>query len=425
MKILVIGMGGREHAIVWKIAQSPLVELIYCVPGNPGISDIAECPHISLEDDFSHLADFAETRQIDLAIVGPEAHLANGLVNVFQARGLRVFGPTQQAAIIEASKDFAKNLMIKNSIPTADHQTFVDADAAISYVRSLNQPVFVKADGLAAGKGAIPGRTVEEAVTAINRILVHGDFGIAGSKVIIEELMVGEEASFTVLTDGDYCLPLATAQDHKMSHDGDQGENTGGMGAYSPTPVITKSIEQEVMETIVYPTIHSMKTEGREFKGVLYVGLMITKTGPKVVEFNVRLGDPETQVLLPRLASDLVPLLNACVDGNLNLCMTEWKPETAVCTIMASGGYPSNYETGKVIRGIDDADALNDVVVFQAGTKRINDKIVTDGGRVLGVTALGIDVKSSIDLSYQGVEKINFDRAHYRRDIGYHAINRK
>ena len=315
--------------------------------------------------------------------------------------------------------------MIKNSIPTADHQTFVDADAAISYVKSLNQPVFVKADGLAAGKGAIPGRTVEEAVTAINRILVHGDFGIAGSKVIIEELMVGEEASFTVLTDGDYCLPLATAQDHKMSHDGDQGENTGGMGAYSPTPVITKSIEQEIMETIVYPTIHSMKTEGREFKGVLYVGLMITKTGPKVVEFNVRLGDPETQVLLPRLASDLVPLLNACVDGNLNLCMTEWKPETAVCTIMASGGYPSNYETGKVIRGIDDADALNDVVVFQAGTKRINDKIVTDGGRVLGVTALGIDVKSSIDLSYQGVEKINFDRAHYRRDIGYHAINRK
>jgi phosphoribosylamine--glycine ligase len=425
MKILVIGMGGREHAIVWKIAQSPLVELIYCVPGNSGISDIAECPHISLEDDFSHLADFAETRQIDLAIVGPEAHLANGLVNVFQARGLRVFGPTQQAAIIEASKDFAKNLMIKNSIPTADHQTFVDADAAISYVKSLNQPVFVKADGLAAGKGAIPGRTVEEAVTAINRILVHGDFGIAGSKVIIEELMVGEEASFTVLTDGDYCLPLATAQDHKMSHDGDQGENTGGMGAYSPTPVITKSIEQEIMETIVYPTIHSMKTEGREFKGVLYVGLMITKTGPKVVEFNVRLGDPETQVLLPRLASDLVPLLNACVDGNLNLCMTEWKPETAVCTIMASGGYPSNYETGKVIRGIDDADALNDVVVFQAGTKRINDKIVTDGGRVLGVTALGIDVKSSIDLSYQGVEKINFDRAHYRRDIGYHAINRK
>jgi phosphoribosylamine--glycine ligase len=228
-----------------------------------------------------------------------------------------------------------------------------------------------------------------------------------------------------VLTDGDYCLPLATAQDHKMSHDGDQGENTGGMGAYSPAPVITKSIEKEVMETIVYPTIRSMKAKGREFKGVLYVGLMITQTGPKVVEFNARFGDPETQVLLPRLISDLVPLLNACVDGNLNLCTVEWKPETAVCTIMASGGYPSNYETGKVIHGIDDADALNDVKVFQAGTKRISDKIVTDGGRVLGVTALGINVESSINLSYQGVSKINFEQAHYRRDIGFHAINRK
>ena len=425
MKILVIGIGGREHAIVWKIAQSSLVEQIYCVPGNPGISEIAECPCISLENGFDHIADFAESHQIDLTVVGPETPLANGLVNVFQARGLRAFGPTQQAAIIEASKDFAKNLMVKNSIPTADYQTFADANAAISYVKALDQPVFVKADGLAAGKGAIPGRTVEEAITAINRILVHGDFGISGSKVIIEELMMGEEASFTVLTDGNHCLPLATAQDHKMSHDEDRGKNTGGMGAYSPAPVITKSIEKEVMETIVYPTIHSMKAEGREFKGVLYVGLMITKTGPKVVEFNARLGDPEAQVLLPRLISDLVPLLNACIDGNLDLCTAEWRQETAVCTIMASGGYPSNYKTGEIIHGIDDADALNEVKVFQAGTKRINNKIVTDGGRVLGVTALSTNVKSSIDLSYQGVSKINFDRAHYRRDIGYHAINRK
>ena len=425
MRILVIGMGGREHAIVWKIVQSPLVEQVYCVPGNPGISDIGECAYVSLEDGFSHVADFAENHQINLTIVGPETPLANGLVNVFQTRGLRVFGPTQQASVIEASKDFAKNLMVENSIPTADYRTFVDADAAISYVKALNQPVFVKADGLAAGKGAIPGRTVEEAITAINRILVHGDFGTSGKKVIIEELMIGEEASFTVLTDGDYCLPLATAQDHKMSHDGDQGENTGGMGAYSPAPVITKSIEKEVMETIVYPTIRSMKAKGRKFKGVLYVGLMITQTGPKVVEFNARFGDPETQVLLPRLISDLVPLLNACVDGNLNLCTVEWEPETAVCTIMASGGDPSNYETGKVIHGIDDADALNDVKVFQAGTKRISDKIVTDGGRVLGVTALGINVESSINLSYQGVSKINFEQAHYRRDIGFHAINRK
>ena len=425
MRILVIGTGGREHAIVWKVVQSSLVEKVYCIPGNPGISEIAECPNVSLEGDFNHVADFAENHQITLTIVGPEVPLAKGLVNVFQARGLRVFGPTQQAAVIEASKDFAKDLMVKNSIPTADYRTFVDADAAINYVKNVNQPVFVKADGLAAGKGAISGRTVEEAVAAIKRILVHNDFGVSGQKVVIEELMIGEEASFTVLTDGDYCLPLVTAQDHKMSHDGDQGDNTGGMGAYSPAPVITKSIEKEVMDTIVYPTICAMKAAGREFKGVLYVGLMITQTGPKVVEFNARFGDPETQVILPRLTSDLVPLLNACVDGNLNLCTAEWTSEAAVCTIMASGGYPGDYETGKVIHGVDDADALNDVVVFHAGTKLISDKIVTDGGRVLGVTAIGTDIESSINLAYQGVSKISFEQAHYRSDIGYHAINRE
>ena len=420
VNVLVIGSGGREHAIGWKLGQSDNVNTVFYAPGNGGT--LNNVP-ISV-DNLDELAKFASENNC-FTVVGPEAPLAMGIVDMFNERGLRIFGPTKNAAQLESSKIWAKQFLKRNSIPTAAFEVFNDAVKAKEHINKIDYNVVIKADGLAAGKGARPGRTVEEAITAINRILVHGDFGTSGKKVIIEELMIGEEASFTVLTDGDYCLPLATAQDHKMSHDGDQGENTGGMGAYSPAPVITKSIEKEVMETIVYPTIRSMKAKGREFKGVLYVGLMITQTGPKVVEFNARFGDPETQVLLPRLISDLVPLLNACVDGNLNLCTVEWKPETAVCTIMASGGYPSNYETGKVIHGIDDADALNDVKVFQAGTKRISDKIVTDGGRVLGVTALGINVESSINLSYQGVSKINFEQAHYRRDIGFHAINRK
>ena len=424
MRILVVGSGAREHAFVWKIVQSSLVEKVYCAPGNPGIAQIADCRSISLEDNFSAIADFAETEKIDLTVVGPEDPLAKGIVDVFQARGLRAFGPGQKAAILEASKDFAKRLMAENGIPTAAYHTFEDADAAIAYLEETNAPVFVKADGLAAGKGVIPGLTLEAAVKAVQEIMVDRNFGNAGDKVVIEEALFGEEASFTVLTDGTYTLPFVSSQDHKMSLDGDLGKNTGGMGAYSPAPVMTPELSEQVMDTIVRPAISAMASEGRTFKGILYVGLMITDAGPKVIEFNCRLGDPEAQVLLTRMESDLVPMLDACIDGTLDKVECKWKPEVATCVVMASGGYPDPYETGKVITGLDRANALEDVTVFHAGTQMRNGDIATGGGRVLGVTALAPDIRSAIEGAYRGVAEIHFDQAHFRSDIGYRALDR-
>ena len=424
MRILVVGSGAREHTFVWKIVQSPLVEKVYCVPGNPGIAQIAECRSISLEDNFEALADFAETEKIDLTVVGPEDPLSKGIVDVFQARGIRAFGPDRKAAILEASKDFAKRLMAENSIPTATYRTFEDADAAIAYLEKINAPVFVKADGLAAGKGVIPGLTLDTAVKAVQEIMVDRNFGSAGDKVVIEEALFGEEASFTVLTDGVYCLPFVSSQDHKMLLDGDQGKNTGGMGAYSPAPVMTPELSEQVMNTIVQPAISAMASEGRTFKGILYVGLMINEAGPKVVEFNCRLGDPEAQVLLTRMESDLVPMLDACIDGTLDKVECTWKPGAATCVVMASGGYPDAYETGKVIAGLDRANALEDVTVFHAGTQMRSGDIATGGGRVLGVTALARDIRSAIEGAYRGVEEIHFDQAHFRTDIGYRALDR-
>jgi phosphoribosylamine--glycine ligase len=424
MRILVVGSGAREHTFVWKIVQSPLVEKVYCVPGNPGIAQIAECRSIPLEDNFSAIADFAETEKIDLTVVGPEDPLAKGIVDVFQARGLRAFGPDRKAAILEASKDFAKRLMAQNGIPTSAYRTFEDADAAIAYLEEINAPVFVKADGLAAGKGVIPGLTLDAAVKAVQEIMVDRNFGSAGDKVVIEEALFGEEASFTVLTDGVSCLPFVSSQDHKMSLDGDKGKNTGGMGAYSPAPVMTTELSKQVMDTIVQPAISAMASEGRTFKGILYVGLMITEAGPKVIEFNCRLGDPEAQVLLTRMESDLVPMLDACIDGTLDKVECKWKPEAATCVVMASGGYPDPYETGKVITGLDRANALEDVTVFHAGTQMRNGDIATGGGRVLGVTALASDIKSAIEGAYRGVKEIHFDQAHFRTDIGYRALDR-
>ena len=424
MRILVVGSGAREHTFVWKIVQSPLVEKVYCVPGNPGIAQIAECRSIPLEDNFSAIADFAETEKIDLTVVGPEDPLAKGIVDIFQARGLRAFGPDQKAAILEASKDFAKRLMAENGIPTAAYRTFEDADAAIAYLDEINAPVFVKADGLAAGKGVIPGLTLDAAVKAVQEIMVDRNFGSAGNKVVIEEALFGEEASFTVLTDGTYALPFVSSQDHKMSLDGDLGKNTGGMGAYSPAPVMTPELSEQVMDTIVRPAISAMASEGRTFKGILYVGLMITDAGPKVIEFNCRLGDPEAQVLLTRMESDLVPMLDACIDGTLDGVKCKWKPEAATCVVMASGGYPDPYETGKVITGLDRADAVEGVTVFHAGTQMQNGDIVTGGGRVLGVTALASDIRSAIEGAYRGVAEIHFDQAHFRSDIGYRALDR-
>ncbi len=424
MRVLVVGSGAREHTFVWKIVQSPLVEKVYCVPGNPGIAQIAECRSITLEDNFSAIADFAETEKIDLTVVGPEDPLAKGIVDVFQARGLRAFGPDRKAAILEASKDFAKRLMAENGIPTAAYRTFEDADAAIAYLEEINAPVFIKADGLAAGKGVIPGLTLDSAVKAVQEIMVDRNFGSAGDKVVIEEALFGEEASFTVLTDGVSCLPFVSSQDHKMSLDGDKGKNTGGMGAYSPAPVMTLELSKQVMDTIVQPAISAMASEGRTFKGILYVGLMITEAGPKVIEFNCRLGDPEAQVLLTRMESDLVPMLDACIDGTLDKVECKWKPEAATCVVMASGGYPDPYETGKVITGLDRANALKDVTVFHAGTQMRNGDIATGGGRVLGVTALAYDIRSAIEGAYRGVNEIHFDQAHFRTDIGYRALDR-
>ena len=424
MRVLVVGSGAREHTFVWKIVQSPLVEKVYCVPGNPGIAQIAECRSIPLEDNFSAIADFAETEKIDLTVVGPEDPLAKGIVDVFQARGLRAFGPDRKAAILEASKDFAKRLMAENGIPTAAYRTFEDADAAIAYLEEINAPVFIKADGLAAGKGVIPGLMLDAAVKAVQEIMVDRNFGSAGDKVVIEEALFGEEASFTVLTDGVSCLPFVSSQDHKMSLDGDKGKNTGGMGAYSPAPVMTTELSKQVMDTIVQPAISAMASEGRTFKGILYVGLMITEAVPKVIEFNCRLGDPEAQVLLTRMESDLVPMLDACIDGTLDKVECKWKPEAATCVVMASGGYPDPYETGKVITGLDRANALEDVTVFHAGTQMRNGDIATGGGRVLGVTALASDIKSAIEGAYRGVKEIHFDQAHFRTDIGYRALDR-
>ena len=424
MKILVIGQGGREHALVWKLAQSPLVEKIYCAPGNPGIAQIAES--IPMPARFTEVAEWAESENITLTVVGPEAPLAEGIVDTFRERGLKVFGPDKRAARLEASKDFAKQLMVKNGIPTAAHRTFTDIEKAMAYIEDYNAPVFVKADGLAAGKGVIPGRTFKEALQAVKTILVDKAFGDAGDSVVIEEELIGEEASFTVLTDGTYCLPFVSSQDHKMSHDGDTGKNTGGMGAYSPAPVITPELHDDVMQRIVYPTVNGMTDIGRPFKGVLYVGLMITDAGPKVVEFNCRFGDPEAQVLFPRLKSDLVPLLIACIDETLeqHAADVQWHDEAAACVVMASGGYPDPYQTGVVITGLEDADVIEGVNVFHAGTGQDGENIVTDGGRVLGVTAVAGGLHDAIQRAYQGVSAIQFADAHFRNDIGYRALER-
>ncbi len=424
MKILVVGQGGREHTLVWKLAQSRRVETIYCTPGNAGIAQIAEI--IPMPKRFTDLADWAESEHIALTVVGPEAPLAEGIVDVFSERGLKAFGPNKRAARLEASKDFAKRLMLQNGIPTAEHQTFTDVEAAMAYIEDQNRPVFVKANGLAAGKGVIPGRTFKDALKAVTTILVDRAFGDAGDSVVIEEELIGEEASFTVLTDGTYCLPFVSSQDHKMSHDGDTGKNTGGMGAYSPAPVITPELHDYVMKHVVYPTINGMAEIGSPFKGVLYVGLMITDTGPKVLEFNCRYGDPEAQVLLPRLKSDLVPLLIACIDGTLeqHAADVQWHDEAAACVVMASGGYPDPYQTGEIITGLADADAIEGTNVFHAGTAQDGENIVTAGGRVLGVTAVADGLHNAIQRAYQGVSAIHFNKAHFRNDIGHRALEK-
>ena len=423
MNILVIGGGGREHALVWKIAQSPLVKKIYCAPGNPGIAGLAECVAVKA-DDIDGLLALAQDKKIDLTVVGPEVALTLGVVDRFQAAGLEIFGPSQAAARIEGSKGFSKDLMAKYGIPTAAYRSFTDRDQAVAYIRAQGAPIVVKADGLAAGKGVIVAMTEEQAVTAVDEIMLDGVFGAAGSSVVVEEFMAGEEASFFAFTDGRNILPLASAQDHKRIFDNDEGPNTGGMGAYSPAPVVTVALAAEVVETIVRPTIAGMAAEGCPYRGILYVGLMIANGKPRVVEFNARFGDPEAQPLLMRMKSDIVPVLQACARGALTQTALEWHDRAAVCVVMASGGYPASYENGLVIEGLEAAAKIDELMVFHAGTASQEGRIVNAGGRVLGVTGLGATVAAAIDKAYQGVAVIRWPGVQYRTDIGRKALNR-
>jgi phosphoribosylamine---glycine ligase len=423
MKVLVVGGGGREHALVWKIAQSPRVRKIYCAPGNAGIAQMAECLSLFAED-VRGLAAWAQKEEVDLTVVGPEAPLTLGIVEDFRARGLRVFGPSRKAAEIEGSKAFTKDLMKKYGIPTGESETFTDPAAAGRYIKAKGAPLVVKADGLAAGKGVIICRTAEEAFSAVDLILVQKAFGAAGMKVVVEEFLEGEEASFLAFTDGENVLPLPTSQDHKAIYDNDQGPNTGGMGAYSPAPVVSEKIHREVMEKIMIPTVQGMAKEGREYQGVLYAGLMIKDGRAKVLEFNARLGDPEAQPLLMRMKSDLIPVLEATIDRKLAGQKIQWEERPAVCVVMASGGYPGSYEKGKPILGLRDAAKVRDAFVFHAGTALKEGKVVTNGGRVLGVTALGDGIQEAIQKAYEAVAKISWEGVYYRRDIGRKALQR-
>ena len=423
MNVLVIGGGGREHALIWKIAQSPRVDNLYCAPGNPGIARYAQCVDIGVND-LPALLEFAKHNAIDLTVVGPEDPLSNGIVDLFVEQGLTVFGPSRAAAELEASKSFAKRLMAKYDIPTAQYAEFTDADEAIAYVTEHGVPIVVKADGLAAGKGVTVAHDVDTAIAAIRAAMTDRVFGDAGSKVIIEECLVGEEASILAFADGSHILTMVTSQDHKPVDDDDQGPNTGGMGAYSPAPVVTPELSDIIERTIMRPCVDGMASEGAPYAGVLYAGLMITGDGPKVVEFNCRFGDPETQVVLPRMKSDIVPAFLACCDGSLDSVSLEWDEQACVTVVMASGGYPGKYEKGIPITGIEEAEADPALTVFHAGTKQSEAGLVTNGGRVLNVTALGPDIPGAIDSAYAAIDKIHFDMAHHRTDIGKKALER-
>ena len=425
MKILIIGSGGREHALAWKIAQSPLVAKVYGAPGNPGIASLDKGACVPLAvDDFAGIKAFVEEKDIDLTVVGPEDPLTKGLVDYIEEGGDRAFGPSAGAAQLEGSKAFAKAFMERHHIPTAAWAEFGDAGEAAAYVREKGAPIVIKADGLAAGKGVTVAMDVDTALRAIDEAMVQRAFGSAGSRVVVEEFMTGEEASILAFCDGKTVVPMASSQDHKAVFDGDKGPNTGGMGAYSPAPVVTPGVEQRILKEVLEPVVRGMAEEGNPYKGILYAGLMITDQGPQVVEFNVRFGDPETQVVLPRMKTDLVPVLLACCEGRLDAERIEYHEAPCVAVVMASGGYPGTYVKGKAISGIADAEAEAGVSVFQAGTKVQGDTLLTNGGRVLNVTATGGTLPETIAKVYQAVEKVTFDGAHYRKDIGGKALRR-
>lgn len=431
MKVLVVGSGGREHALVWKIAQSKLVDKIFCAPGNGGISELAECIEIK-GNDTERILSFARKEKIDITVVGPEAPLTLGIVDEFSEYNLKIFGPNQSAAKLEESKVFAKKLMAKYAIPTADFQVFDEASLAKKYVEKIGAPCVVKADGLAAGKGVVVAKTIEEAHIAISSMMEERIFGDAGNRIIIEECLEGQEASILVLTDSKEIIPLVSSQDHKRLLDEDKGPNTGGMGAYSPAPVVTSKIFNDISETIIKRTIKALAKEGIQYKGILYAGIMLTKNGPKVLEFNVRFGDPETQAILPRLNSDLLEAILAVSDGKLSSLLKStglnWDNRACVCVVCASGGYPGNYETDKIIYGLEETRQMKDVVVFHAGTKRLpqgvggQHQFATSGGRVFGVTGLGGTIQEAIKRAYTAIDSINFEGMCYRKDIGSKAL---
>jgi len=429
VRILVVGSGGREHALCWKIKQSPKCEKLYAAPGNGGISETAQIVNID-SDDIDGLISFAKTNSIDLTVVGPETPLVNGIVDRFAEAGLKAFGPSKELAQLEGSKIFAKETMRRFGIPTAGFRVFDNSPDAIAYINEKGAPLVVKADGLSAGKGVIVCKIKCEAEEAVKKILDDKIFGEAGKRILIEDCLVGEEASLIAVCDGRDFVMLASSQDHKRVYDGDKGPNTGGMGAYSPAPVVTDELLGRIKSSVIMPLVNGLAGENKFYKGAIYAGIMVTADGPMVLEFNVRFGDPETQAILPRLGTDLVEIMERSIEGKLSGFVLGWDPRPCVSVVLASGGYPGNYEKGLEIHGVREASAMKDVVVFHAGTKygrRTGDEeglYITNGGRVLNVTALGDNVKEAIDKCYAAAQKIGFDGMHYRRDIGYRAVKR-
>jgi phosphoribosylamine--glycine ligase len=424
MKVLLVGGGGREHALAWAISKSPKLTKLYAAPGNAGIANCAECIDVSAED-VPAICKVVKEHGIEFVVVGPEAPLVDGLADRVEAMGIPVFGPSMAAAELEGSKGMMKDLLAKYDIPTADYQRFDEPDAAKEYIRIKNHPVVVKADGLAAGKGVILSHTLNEAYAAVDQIMIEEAFGNAGQEIVIEEFLIGEEASFFALCDGTRAIPMAGAQDHKQVHDGDHGPNTGGMGAYTPAPVLDDAMQKRIMDEVINPTVEAMAKEGKPYKGVLFAGLMIGEEGPKVIEFNCRFGDPECQPIMARLKSDALEMLLASAQGNLDKLKLKWDPRAAMTVVLAAEGYPGRYAKGTPINGVEDADAIEDVMVFHAGTALDDDgQLVSNGGRVLGVTALGDTVEDAQRLAYKAVDTIDWPKGFCRRDIGWRAIGR-
>lgn len=422
MRVLVVGGGGREHALCWKIAQSPKVSELYCAPGNGGIAKVAKVVDIGAED-LERLLRFAKDKRIDITVVGPEAPLVSGIVDLFEGEGLKVFGPSRKAAEIEGSKAFAKEFMKRHGVPTASFKIFKEPEEAKSWIKTQKKPLVVKASGLAAGKGSIVCEGEEEALNAIDLMMVKKAFGQAGEEVVVEERLYGQEVSFLCFCDGENLLPLSASQDHKPLFDGDKGPNTGGMGAYSPVPFFDHNLEKKVLEWILWPTVRGLKEEGRPYKGVLYAGLMVDEKGePWVLEFNCRFGDPETQPLMVRMKGDLVEIILACVEGRLKEVSIDWDPRPSVCVVMAQQGYPGPYEKGKEIKGLQEAETMEDVWVFHAGTVLKEGKFYNSGGRVLGVTALGRTYAEAIERAYIACSRIQWEGVYYRKDIGFKAL---